>query len=474
MKNNSCALPNSLTKTDIKTLPTISPVKIIFAFCLIILALLSVLSYRQNLDLIKKSLLVNHTNLVILEANNELSLLKDAETGTRGFLLTHDSAFLLPYTNSLSGILVSLHALDSLVEEPKQQQNVKKLKGLTISRLSVLRKLIGYTGGPAGLQQLLRQSKAEMDLVRAHIALMIFEEERLLRLRTESLNSAVSFAPTINVLLAGFSILLLIFAYFKILKELELTRSLQRQLITSNDVLKKSNSDLAQFAYVASHDLQEPLRKIQTFISLIDDTEKNISEKGKDYFSRVTISAKRMQQLILDILAYAGVNNEDKNFNKTDLNIVLDAAKEQMEELIRNKNAIINAELLPSVHGVKYQLEQVFTNLIGNALKFSKPGTQCVILITVIKINGEKIPAERADKNRIYYCIKISDNGIGFDPKYGERIFQIFNRLHAKEIFDGNGIGLSIVKKIMETHNGFVASAGTLNEGAAFSLYLPA
>ena len=452
----------------------ISPVKLIFTFCLIVLALLSVLSYRQNFDLIEKAMLVNHTNLVRLEAENTFSLLKDAETGTRGFMLTGDTTFLKPYEGALLKIPQSLKRLDSLVIDPKQKKNVQTLKRLSDQRLAFLNTLVSDSLSDAYLQRHLHRDRKLTEQLRFHTALMVYEEERLLRFRTESLNSAVSFAPTLNVLLAGFSILLLVFSYFKISNEIAQINRLQKQMAAANEILKKSNNELSQFAYVASHDMQEPLRKIQTLVSRIEDTETGLSEKGRDYFGRIKSSANKAQQFIKEILIYSGINQEEKNNETVDLNATLSAAKEILADEFLAKKAIVRAEKLPAVRVVKYQFEQVFVNLLSNAIKFSRPEIPPVISITAHRVKGEDIKHAAADKNLNYQYISFTDNGIGFEPQYTDRIFRIFNQLHEKEAFEGSGIGLSIVKKIMETHGGFIAAEGKPGEGAKFELYLPA
>ncbi|MEJ7610116.1 MAG: CHASE3 domain-containing protein [Ferruginibacter sp.] len=450
----------------------ISPIRIIFFTSLFVLAALSVYSYKKNLELVNKAAAVNHTNVVKFELENALSNIIDVETGTRGYLLSGDSAFLKPYYISLGKLPESIRALDSLVKDnPKQVENMKKFKQLIALKLdfisSVVFSKIRIT------HDMLVSSREEMDDIRLHVALMKHEEERLLRSRTQSLNEAVSFAPTMNMMLAGFAILLLIFSYFKIQQELEKSGSLQNELRASNLILEKSNTELAQFAYVASHDLQEPIRKIRTFISRILDTEQHISETGKDYFRRVELSAKRMQQLIRDILSYSRVENTDNKFEPTDFNIVLQNARGQLEEFINERGAVIVSEKLPMVNAVNYQFEQLFVNLISNALKFARTDVPCVITITTETINGSALFHPGANKNLRYHCINVADNGIGFDLQYSERIFRIFHRLNTKEAYEGNGIGLSIVKKIMEGHNGIITASGEPGKGATFSFYIP-
>jgi PAS domain S-box-containing protein len=247
-----------------------------------------------------------------------------------------------------------------------------------------------------------------------------------------------------------------------------------RELKQINEALIKSNLELEQFAYVASHDLQEPLRKIQAFASRILDTEQiNLSNKGRDYFSRMQSASKRMQQLILDLLSYSAANTAEKHFETTDLNILLNAVKEHLKESIEQKQATITATSLPVCNVIVFQFEQLFTNLISNALKFSIAGVAPRIHITTGIINGAATGIAGINTLKDYYAITFSDNGIGFEPEFSERIFQVFQRLHGKDAYEGTGIGLAICKRIVENHHGFISASGMLNKGAEFIVYLP-
>lgn len=247
-----------------------------------------------------------------------------------------------------------------------------------------------------------------------------------------------------------------------------------RQLEESNDELSKLNNELAQFAYVASHDLQEPLRKIQTFSTRIMEIEKNnLSEKGKDYFIRMQNASRRMQQLILDLLSYSRANTAEKHFEVVDLNQLLTNVEEQLKEMIQQKNATIRSESLPTISLVKYQFEQLFTNLLSNALKFSKVDVPPVITINCTVVSGNQIKEFGINEQSHYYHISIQDNGIGFEPEYNDQIFQVFKRLHGKDEYPGTGIGLAIVKKIVENHTGVITASGELGHGATFNIYIP-
>lgn len=245
-----------------------------------------------------------------------------------------------------------------------------------------------------------------------------------------------------------------------------------RQLTVSNDELIRTNMELAQFAYVASHDLQEPLRKIQTFASRIEETEvQNLSPRGKEYFQRMQASSIRMQQLITDLLAFSRANSVEKHYELADLNVVFGNIKEQLNELITQKGAIITCEELPVLNVIEYQFEQLFSNLIANALKFTKPGVSPVITITSGEISGAS--KTQLDPETKYCYISVADNGIGFESEYSERIFQVFQRLHNRTEYEGTGIGLAICKKIVENHHGVIEAVGVPGTGAVFTVYLP-
>lgn len=247
-----------------------------------------------------------------------------------------------------------------------------------------------------------------------------------------------------------------------------------QQLEESNEGLSKLNNELAQFAYVASHDLQEPLRKIQTFSARIQEIEKdNLSDKGKDYFARLQNASKRMQQLILDLLAYSRANTAERHFEKIDLNSLLEGVEEQLRESILQKNALIESVELPTLSIVRYQFEQLFTNLLTNALKFSKTDERPIIKIDCEVLPGSTIGELGIDKTLDYYHISFKDNGIGFEPEYNETIFQVFKRLHGKDEYPGTGIGLAIVKKIVENHFGVITASAELGQGAEFDMYFP-
>jgi signal transduction histidine kinase len=237
-----------------------------------------------------------------------------------------------------------------------------------------------------------------------------------------------------------------------------------------NEKLVRSNSDLEQFAYVASHDLQEPLRKIQIFTEL---AEKNMGkEESKTYFEKIHASARRMTDLIKAVLNYSRLSKTGDQFEEIDLNKTVENIQTDFELLIAEKKATIKSDVLPVISGIPLQINQLFLNLMNNSLKFSvKPPV--ITIQSRILSESEVRMHENLNANTHYTELIFRDNGIGFEQQYADQIFTIFQRLHDKKNYEGTGIGLALCKKIVENHHGFIAVESELGKGAAFYIYLP-
>lgn len=247
-----------------------------------------------------------------------------------------------------------------------------------------------------------------------------------------------------------------------------------RKLIESNERLKQSNAELEAFNRVASHDLQEPLRKIQMFISRIQEKEStSLSENSKYFFEKIKNAADRMQVLIQNLLTYSRIDRKQDDFESLDLNVILQKVKEELTAGFNESGAVLFAQKLPIIKGIAFEMEQVFTNLIGNSLKYKSIVEVPKITIQAEKVNRSQISESFIKIAHYYHKISIKDNGIGFSPEYADKIFEVFQRLHQKSEYSGTGIGLSICKKIMENHKGHIHAVGTLGQGAVFVLYLP-
>ncbi|WP_303463160.1 PAS domain S-box protein [Tamlana sp. 1_MG-2023] len=257
--------------------------------------------------------------------------------------------------------------------------------------------------------------------------------------------------------------------------ELEkLVQQRTKELQEKNIDLEKINKELQSFTYISSHDLQEPLRKIQILSSqIIEREEHNLSERVKDKFNRMQRAAHRMQTLIQDLLLYSRTDIQERKFESIDLKIIIEEVQEDLRESIKLKNATFHLGEMCEIKVINFQFRQLLLNLISNSLKFSKEGVPPEISITCQTVTGKEINIGNSSAVKTYHHISVLDNGIGFDPKYSNKIFEVFQRLHGKEKYIGTGIGLAIVKKIVENHKGAITATGALGKGARFDIYIP-
>jgi PAS domain S-box-containing protein len=242
-------------------------------------------------------------------------------------------------------------------------------------------------------------------------------------------------------------------------------RDYMRDIERKNAELQKTNKELESFSYVASHDLQEPLRKIQAFSNRIMEREKaGLSDSAKDMFERIQSAASRMQALIDALLNFSRASTAPRIFETIDINMMMEDVLSSYKDMLEDQKIHVNIYPLPSVTGVYFQLYQLFTNLINNSIKYRHPERALVI-----DISSDIFQME----NKAYYKFNVKDNGIGFESQYAEKIFELFQRLHGRNEYTGTGIGLSICKKIAENHSGFMRAEGILGKEATFSVYIP-
>jgi light-regulated signal transduction histidine kinase (bacteriophytochrome) len=241
--------------------------------------------------------------------------------------------------------------------------------------------------------------------------------------------------------------------------------------------LKRSNEDLEQFAFVASHDLQEPLRKIRSFGDrILSKYSAAIDSTGQDYISRMQSAAGRMQILIEDLLAFSRVTRSLDLPATIKLNLIVEEVMDDISDQIIRENAVIKFSELPSIIGIRGQIKRLFQNIISNGIKFRNPEVSPIISIIGKKVSSEEAILEFAinPEFQTYVRIEVSDNGIGFDEKYAEQIFNIFQRLHGRMEFEGTGIGLAICRKIINNNKGAIKAQSTIGVGSKFIMILPA
>ena len=245
------------------------------------------------------------------------------------------------------------------------------------------------------------------------------------------------------------------------------------QLMSKNTELQKNNEQLQIFSAAASHDLQEPLRKIQMFSRRILDKGKSLDDSSIYNLERILFSASNMSQLIADLINYTKINFTNKEFKKTDLNLLLKKTLNNTKDTIEEKNAVISVSPLPELTVIPHQIQQLFTNLLTNSIKYSKEDAVPEIKIDTAEPSNEEIAefAENPDINYVKICV--SDNGIGFSKDYETRIFNPFYRLHSRNEYSGSGLGLTLVKKIVDNHHGFIKASSRINKGTQMFIYLP-
>ncbi|MHA4844331.1 ATP-binding protein [Flavitalea antarctica] len=245
-------------------------------------------------------------------------------------------------------------------------------------------------------------------------------------------------------------------------------------IVQHNRDLQRSNQDLYQYAYVASHDLQEPLRKIKIFSDILVGSGQ-LSGKEKFIANKIMMASERMSLLVRDLLNYSKLLKADAVFEEVDLNEIVKAVLIDFEVKIQEKNAVVHFPQMPAIQGIKLQLNQLFYNLLGNALKFTIPGQAPEVLISVREIDDVKAKQYIAKPFRetCYLHIRFADNGIGFEQEQSEQIFEVFSRLYPREVYEGSGIGLALCRRIVQNHRGCLFATSAPGKGSSFDIIIP-
>jgi light-regulated signal transduction histidine kinase (bacteriophytochrome) len=326
------------------------------------------------------------------------------------------------------------------------------------------------------LMLVMNNGKETMEKIREIIQRMQMHENILLDKTRKENNRVILLTPLFHLFLSILAIGLLLISYYAMMNELSKRQAFETELRNKIEELNRSNIDLEQFAYVASHDLQEPLRKIRSFSDrLVMKHAPSLDQDAQITINKIQNAAGRMQVLIDDLLSFSRLINQKGKTETTDLNTLLKEVLADMEVSIRNKNAKIFSGPLPELKVIPSLIRQLFQNLISNSLKFSKPDVQPVISMAATQVKGIEISdVHESQIQQMFHMIEFRDNGIGFEEKYLDRIFIIFQRLHGKMEYDGTGIGLAVCKKIMLIHQGYITATSSPDNGATFKLYFPA
>jgi signal transduction histidine kinase len=458
----------------------------VLAATVMLLISIGFFAFRSLEDLINESYLVEHTNNVLFQSEQLISLIREAESNQRGFILTKDSAFLQPHLQTTQKVAPQLKILDSLLNIsplPIQQQRLKRLNDFVLMRMVSMRHTIELASEPQGEDHQLRllarlqRGRATMDSVRILLDSMGNTEKILLKERIHQ--KKILSADTIRLLtlISLMAIGLFSLAFYLVIQEVIRRHKYEQQLEKTVEDLRRTNQDLEQFAFVTSHHLQEPSRKLQTFGDrLLQKYGGELSEDTRFLVERMNGLANHMQALLDDLIKFTtiGAGTGMADFEKLDLSNVFKKVFDAHEKQINAANAVVYVDTqIWSIEGNFAQLELLFTQLLQNSLKFVLPNQSPIISVDTFSVLGEQIPGSMEDESQKKFVkIVFSDNGIGIEAKYHEKVFELFQRLHHYNDYSGTGVGLAICKQIVRHHNGYIQLVES-KIGTTFNLYLP-
>ncbi|MES2725544.1 MAG: ATP-binding protein [Bacteroidota bacterium] len=422
---------------------------------------------------------VTHSAEVIVKLEQIYSRTNELESAQRGYIITKEKAFLEPYERLNTELHLYVRQLEMLVCDYNQQLiNAQNLRSLIDKRLKTLEQNLVNAQ-----TENLMVGKLMMTEILSKIRQMKEVEEVLMKqrlLQSRLLDDKTTMAIIISIILSSifiFSASLILIQEYKLKSKIEQELLLSQKMLRDKvNKLDASNKELEQFAYIASHDLQEPLRKIITFNERIAHKFSSIIDPSvKDYLGRTIHAAERMRILIDDLLNFSRITKGDIEMVPVSLKKVMDMTKENLEVQIKKSHAkIIQHNGLPDIHGDQTQLVRLFQNLISNAIKFTESSKIPIIeIFCTIADEKSRQELQGMPDYSIYYKITIRDNGIGFSEEFSEKIFIIFQRLHGRSEYEGTGIGLSICKKIVENHQGYITVNSEVGKGSEFNVYLP-
>jgi signal transduction histidine kinase len=453
-----------------------------FGVAVITLVICAAVSYRNVREIEANEALVAHSHRVLERVEAVFSSVKDAESGQRGYLITGDRAYLQPYDQGSEAIRRDFDELRRLTADNADQQGrLADLRSAVDLRLATLAEGVdrhkdgGFEAGRKFIEE--GKGRGQMSSIRAKAGQIVDVERNLLSIRSDAAQATYRTAKATLLITTGVGLVMVLSSFYfaardaaqraRMTEELE-RRVAQRTLELNglNEALRISNRELEQFASVASHDLQEPLRKIEAFGDrLRSRSAAQLDDSGKDYLERILLSATRMRSLINDLLSLSRVTTRGQTPEPVDLAKAARDVISDLEGRLQQVGGRIVMGELPTIDADPLQMRQLLQNLLGNALKFHQPGVPPIVEIAG-RING---PDEVAPTCRL----TVKDNGIGFEEVYLDRIFNVFQRLHGRNEYEGTGMGLAISRRIVERHGGTITAESAPGKGATFIVTLP-
>ena len=468
---------------------------LVFMASIFVIVIIGVVTYRSVQSLIAINQRVVHTEEVLVGLADVRITLLQTETDARGFLLTGDRAFEKAYQDHLAAVPQKINQLrEKTSDNPDHQRRFDVLDEAVKARIDLLdeyvrrRQVLGVTVIPEGG---VAEGKRRMDRLKDALDDIAVAEQKLLAERlSESDQTGAQLLLTV-ILAVGSLIALVGLVFFLAHRDISFRRVNEERLRAARDELEervrertfeltelnteleRSNRELQDFAFVASHDLQEPLRKIQAFGDRLRTVQgPKFDDQGRDYLNRMHNAAERMHTLINDLLTFSRVTTKAQPFEPTDLKKIAEDVLSDLETSIEDVGGKVLLGDLPTIEADPLQMRQLLQNLIANALKFKKSDINPTVSL---RSELTEIPSGENGAGRGAQLVKIlvSDNGIGFDEKYLDRIFTPFQRLHGRSEYAGTGIGLAVCRKIVERHGGTLTARSTPGEGSTFIATLP-
>jgi signal transduction histidine kinase len=448
-----------------------------FILSIVVLVTLSFLFYKRLNSHINYTSRIDDSYSIVISLRGLEENMAELESSCRGFLLIGDSLFIPVFNASRDNAFMYLDSLKMQIED-----NSDQMRRFLLMRSTVMH-LVNIYGRSMQVDTADNDIR-NMLILRSNNLRKDFREESLqiekaeLSQRTDLLRTKEfyeEFYPNyFNSISIWAGIITLVSFYF-INREVRMRTRYQYELEKRLNELNRLNSELSQFTFIASHDLQEPLRKIRTFSDkLVYKYQGGVDDEVKHVIGRIEASAKRMQELLQDMLNFTNLINKTDEMSLVDLNLVIPKVLEDFAQDSRERHAIITWDKLPEIHGNRSQLRLLFRSLIDNAFKFAKQGEPPQIKISYRLVDGNN-EEDKLLKGKTYHKIILEDKGIGFNNEFAEKIFMIFQRLHTQHSgYRGKGIGLAIAQRIMINHNGIIQARGMVDDGATFVMYFPA
>ncbi len=446
------------------------------------LFLIIALSYSYdsiNKELVYYSEKVNQAERIITGLNDASSLIFRTAYLSNSLLISKDTVYLNKTLAALNSLSEKTKKLDSMLAHNEAHQKRSAAMRLHLDRFRDYTLMLNQSShlpiDSISAMPAFTDRNSRIDAVLSLIKEMSDMEQKFLHTRIQSRDGYTQKTYRYKWIMMFVAVAFLSSAFILLDREIQSNKRYRIDLENTIENLNRSNSELEQFAYVASHDLQEPLRKIRSFSDrTMSKYASDLPDDAFQMLSKIDDSSRRMQSLIQDLLSFSRIVNKGSKQQIVNLNSTITQARSNLSEMIQEHGGTIHCETLPSITGYVSQMEQLFQNLLSNSIKYHKQGQTPQIQITHSLIDGDQVPKIKPSQVDLqFHLIRVSDNGIGFKQEFAEKIFVIFQRLHDRNKFAGTGIGLAICKRIVSNHNGYIFADSPDGGGANFYIYLP-